>query len=195
MKNRPLSVSHRSATQATLSTCWDEWRTGWPQRRVGQIVLCSGPLARPSQCCRLGPADATLTPLACAASGNARCSVVALGPADATLTPLACAASGNARWHQLCHDQAPLCARHRSLVGHSPQDEKQQDRRGGVQQHIGQMMPARAPTGMVLPTGAEQLAIEHVASMASGYHSPCGPSVSAQWMFAAERPSRTCELL
>ena len=40
------------------------------------------------------------------------------------------------------------------LAGHSPQNEKQRDRRGGVEQHIGQMMPPGVQ--------AEELAIEHV---------------------------------
>ena len=40
------------------------------------------------------------------------------------------------------------------LAGHLPNNEEQRDRRGGVEQHVGEMMPPRAQ--------AEELAIEHV---------------------------------
>ena len=65
-----------------------------PSRR--SLVPLRAPLA--GLLFALGPAGATLPPLACAASGTARWRVVALGPAGATLPPLACAASGTARW-------------------------------------------------------------------------------------------------
>ena len=61
-----------------------------------------------------------------------------------------CAGPAAALRRRLCANRC----RHRSLGGHSPQDQKQRHRRSGVQQQIGQVVPGRIQ--------AKELAVEHV---------------------------------